>query len=148
MKKKLIAIVSVVCLICTLTSAVYAKIDIDEGYIYLEDGYNCEGYLNVQDSSYSAYCETTADRGLDTEFHDYDYISVTLSFDEFNDNYDETYPTDEPAYPNYNEGPNFTTARISATGLNPDYVSGSHAVRRGNLVWLGSTQVSYKSSGN
>lgn len=121
-----------------LCIGVNAKMDTDSGTI--TGGYQCSAYLNVQDSSYSAYAETTADRGLDSNPDD--YISVTLTFDEFNSSLDATYP-ETPAYPNYNVGPNYTTARISESGSNPDSVSASHAVKRGSYAWYGSTSVSY-----
>lgn len=139
MKKSVIAIAVSMCLIFTLCATVYAKTDTDSGV--LTGGYQCSAYLNVHDSSYSAYAETTADRGLDSNPND--YISVTLSFVGWNSSNDATYPT-TPGYPNYNVGPNYTTARISATGENPDSVSASHYVQRGAYGWSGSTSVSYR----
>lgn len=136
MKKSVIAIAVSMCLIFALCVTAYAKTDTDSGV--LTGGYQCSAYLNVQDSSYSAYAETTADRGLDSNPND--YISVTLSFVEYNSSNNATYP-DTPGYPNYNIGPNYTTARISATGKNPDSVSASHYVQRGAYGWSGSTSV-------
>ena len=53
MKKSVIAIAVSMCLIFTLCATVYAKTDSDSGV--LTGGYQCSAYLNVHDSSYSAY---------------------------------------------------------------------------------------------
>lgn len=111
---------------------VSAKVSTDSGTI--TGGYQCSAYLNVHDDSYSAYAETTADRGLDENSTDYIYVSV--SFYEYNSDLNATYS-------DRNECPNYTTAYISASGYNPDTVIGSHAAQRGQYAWFGSTSVSY-----
>lgn len=148
MSKKFLSVVLCVALVLTCSISIYAATNSVSGYIIT--GYNCSGYLNVNDNSYSAYAETTADRGIDGNSND--FISVSVTFNEYNDKYDATYPDPpgshtSPVYPSYNVGPNYTMARVNATGYNPDSVSGYHSVQRGNQGWSGLTSVSY-TSGN
>lgn len=131
MKRKIVSTILCTILVMSLSIAVYATVSRDS------DGssYNCQAYLNVHDDSYSAYAETTANSGTDTN----DYISVSLYFDEYNESYSQSYSKT-------NSGPNYTTAWLNESGSNPDHVNGSHYVQRGSYGWPGSTGVSYSSN--
>jgi hypothetical protein len=128
MKRKIISAALCTVLVLSLSMAVYATVSRDSD----SSSYNCQAYLNVHDDSYSAYAETTANSGTNTN----DYISVSLYFDEYNESYSASYSKTNP-------GPNYTTAWLNESGYNPDSVSGSHYVQRGAYGWSGSTSVSY-----
>ena len=77
MKRKIISAALCTVLVLSLSMAVYATVSRDSD----SSSYNCQAYLNVHDDSYSAYAETTANSGTNTN----DYISVSLYFDEYNE---------------------------------------------------------------
>ena len=89
------------------------------------------GYLNGTDPS--AYAETSANSSGSSSD---DFVSVTLSFSEWN-------PKLDKSYEKTNAGANYTTAWLSESGQNPVSASGGHGIQRGDTYRSGSTGISY-----
>ena len=127
--RKVFTIILALCMVFTLSIMVLAKTSSDSGSTM--NGSNCSAYLNVHDD-YQTYIETNGTR-ISVSDPD-DFVWVCVSFDEYNGDLDADYEKE-------NDGPNYTTVSLTASGYNPDSVEGSHIVCRNWYFWYGYTEV-------
>lgn len=126
--KKILCLIVTVCLVSVLGISVYALSKSTSGNL---NGVSTSGYLSCDGSwTYNCNASTSASSAGTGS----DSINVVITFDEYNESYDASYDNPQPASATYTS--------VSGTGWNPDYISGSHIVVRGNYSWSGSTGIS------